>query len=81
MFHFIMRTGQEPKAKSKKEDSALKKEALNFEAEYKKNSESRHGYDNGRVCRSLLPRQVSVIEGQEYQEQKRYDECSTVTVF
>ena len=28
-----------------------------------------------------LPRQVSVIEGQEYQEQKRYDECSTVTVF
>ena len=39
-----------------------KKEALNFEAE------RRHGYDNGRVCRSLLPRQVSVIEGQEYQE-------------
>ena len=48
---------------------------------FRTNSESRHGYDNGRVCRSLLPRQVSVIEGQEYQEQKRYDECSTVTVF
>ena len=31
-----------------------KKEALNFEMEYK-NSESRHGYDNGRVCRSLFP--------------------------
>ena len=35
MFHFIMRTGQEPKKRKVKRGFRTKKEALNFEAEYK----------------------------------------------
>ena len=68
MFHFIMRTGQEPKKRKVKRGFRTKKEALNFEAEYKRTAKADMDMTMGRVCRSLLPRQVSVIEGQEYQE-------------
>ena len=40
MFRFITRTGQEPKKRKVKRGFRTKKEALNFEAEYKKNSKS-----------------------------------------
>ena len=36
MFHFIMRTGQEPKSEKVKRGFRTKKEALNFEAERRK---------------------------------------------
>ena len=40
MFHFIMRTGQEPKKRKVKRGFRTKKEALNFEAEYKRTAKA-----------------------------------------
>ena len=40
MFHFIMMTGSEPKREKVKRGSRTKKEALNFEAEYKRTAKA-----------------------------------------
>ncbi len=58
-----------------------KKEALNFEAEYKRTAKADMDMTMGEFVEVYFQRQGSIIERQKYQEQKRYDECSVVTVF
>ena len=68
MFHLLRGTGQEPKSEKVKRGFRTKKEALNFEAEYKRTAKADMDMTMGEFVEVYFLRQVSVIEGQEYQE-------------